>query len=290
MNKFLNIFDEKKKNDLKEEGYCIFEPNIEIQNWIGTDLNNLRTIIDDLINKEGDKAGFEGREEFYQEGKKFGLFANRLGNLPNKSRFFFNFCCLPINLLAAKEVIKNEICLSSSNFREPLKNSKQQALHIDWLPRQTNEETFDCVVAMYYLDDSNEANGAIKLIPKTHKILSYPDKYCNPNLDHPDEVTISMKAGSVIILNANIWHRGGANLDGSRRRIINAVYRNRRLKQGLCQKKYLDNKLIETMSEKEKYLFKVALKDEEQTEKIYGPGNHYRDWLKNNPEFDYSKP
>ena len=157
------------------------------------------------------------------------------------------------------------------------------------MPRHKTNDPFDCVVAMYYLDDTDETNGATKLIPKTHKLLNYPDKYCNPYLDHPDEICIPMKAGSIIILNSNIWHRGGANYIGSRRRIINAVYRNRKLKQGLCQKKYLNKKLIERMSEKEKYLFKVTMNDKEQIEKTYGPGNYYRNWLKENPEFDYSK-
>ena len=184
-------------------------------------------------------------------------------------------------------MIQSEICLSSSNFREPLKNCPQQPIHIDWLPRNEINEPFDCVVAMYYLDDATDSNGAIKLIPKSHKQFGYPDKYCNPYMDHPDEITLPMKTGSIIIINANLWHRGGANLDGSRRRIINSVYRNRKLKQGLSQKRYLDKKVIEKMSEEEKYLFKVSSTDLEQSEKIYGPGNHYREWLNRNPQFDY---
>ena len=45
-------------------------------------------------------------------------------------------------------------------------------------------------------------------------------------------------------------------LERKRRRIINATYRLRNLKQGLNQKMYLDKKLKKTLSYEEKYIFK----------------------------------
>lgn len=287
--KYSKIFDDKKRKQIDVEGYCIFEPNEYLSEWLGTELNFLRDKIDTLLEIEGEHAGYEGREEFYKEGKKFEPIANRLGNLPDKSKHFMNFCNYPPVIECANYIIKNEICLSSSNFREPLKNGKQQRLHIDWLPRFKNSDSFDCVIAMLYLDDSKVENGALKIVPGTHKKLGYPDQYCNPFIEHPESKSIILKSGSIIVLNCNIWHRGGANLSGERRRIINSIYRKRDLKQGLCQKKYLSKETISAMSYEQKKLFKVLNEDNEQEEKIFGPGNEYRQWLLKNSKFNYSK-
>ena len=54
-------------------------------------------------------------------------------------------------------------------------------------------------------------------------------------------------------------------------------------------KKYLSKKTISTMSYEQKKLFKVLNEDNEQEEKIFGPGNEYRNWLLKNPKFNYSK-
>jgi len=288
-NKYSKIFDAEKKETIDQQGYCVFEPNEKLYEWLGTGLNFLRDKIDSLLEIEGSHAGWEGREEFYKKGKKFEQIANRLGNLPNKSEHFMNFCNYPPIIECAKHVIKNEICLSSSNFREPLKNGKQQPLHIDWLPRLNESDNFDCVIAMLYLDDSNIKNGALKLVPGTHKKLGYPDQYCNPLMEHPRSKSNILKSGSIIVLNCNIWHRGGANISGERRRIINAIYRKRVLKQGLCQKKYLSKETISRMSYEQKKLFKVLKEDTEQEEKIFGPGKEYRQWLIENPKYNYSK-
>jgi len=43
------------------------------------------------------------------------------------------------------------------------------------------------------------------------------------------------------------------------------------------------------MSYEQKKLFKVLNEDNEQEEKIFGPGNEYRNWLLKNPKFNYSK-
>jgi len=284
-----NPIPQEKLNDLDNNGFCLFKPDKKIFSFLGKDLNYFKNCIDKLLKKEAEKAGYEGREEHYKEGKKFEPIASRLGNLPNKDNSFLNFVLLPELLWSAFYIIKKDIMFSSSNFREPLIGSKQQRLHIDWLPRFKHSENYDCVIAMLYLDDSNSDNGAIKVVPGSHKRLGYPDQYCNPYDEHPDSISIEAEAGSIIIVNSNLWHRGGPNISGKRRRIINAVYRNRELKQGLNQYVYINDVLKNKMKEEEKYLFKIRDVDNKQKEKIFGPGNEYREWLVRNPKFNYSK-
>lgn len=284
-----NIFSEEHKKNIDELGYCVFEPSEILLDWLETDIDQLHLLVDKLTKDEGEKAGFEGREEHYKPGKKFEPIANRLGNLPNKSRSFFKFCTYPPNLKCAEYLIKDEICVSSSNFREPLKNDMQQRLHIDWMPRKNQNDRFESIIAMLYLDDSNSLNGAIRLVPKSHRLTGFPDQYCNPFLTHQDEVILPAKKGSILLLNSNLWHRGGANFDGSRRRIINVSYRQKNLPQGLNQKKYLNKKIIESMTYEEKKLFKVLESDSGQIKKIVGPGDTYRQWLLENPDRNFSK-
>jgi len=278
----------KELNQLDELGYCLLEPSKSIMSYLGKDLDYMRSKIDYLLDKEGELSGYEGREEFYKKGKKFEPIASRLGNLPNKDRVFMNFVMLPHLLWSSFHIIKRDIMLSSSNFREPLKGSGQQRLHIDWKPLTKNSTNYECVIAMMYLDDSKKENGAIKVVPGSHKLTGYPDQYCNPYLEHKKSLTVEAKAGSIIILNCNIWHRGSENISGERRRIINAIYRWRSLKQGLNQKMYIDDKIKDGLKNEEKYFLKIRDNDPTQEEKIYGPGNDYRDWLKKNTKFNFS--
>ena len=286
---FSSLFNLEKKKQIDKEGYCVFEPTDDLFEWLGVDLNYLKDKVDLLLKEEGEFAGYEGREEYYKKGKKFEPIAERLGNLPDKDISFLKFCDYPPITDCARHIIQNEICLSSSNFREPLKNNKQQRLHIDWLPRFDQNEKFDCVIAMLYLDKSKLENGAIKIVPASHKKLGYPDQYCNPYLEHDKSKVLELKPGSIIVMNCNLWHRGGSNINGDRRRIINAIYRKRDLKQGLNQKKYLSKKTLSLMTMEQKKLFKVMEDDREQEEKIFGPGNNYREWLSKNKQYDHSK-
>ena len=67
-----------------------------------------------------------------------------------------NFVMLPHSLWSSFHIIKRDIMLSSSNFREPLKGSGQQRLQIDWKPLTKNSTNYECVIAMMYLDDSKK--------------------------------------------------------------------------------------------------------------------------------------
>ena len=211
--------------------------------------------------------------------------ANRIGNLLNKNRFFINLATLPEIVWGSYLVIQDEIKLSSVLFREPKKNCGDQNIHIDWIPRDSFSEGFSSFVAFLYLNDSNKLNGATKIVPKSHQKLSYPDKYIDPKLPYDKEITIAAKAGSILLLNSLVWHRGGNNLTGEKRGIIVVEYRKRNLKQLLNLRTYLSKKVQSKLNTHEKYLFGLRDQDIKQKEKSVGPGDHYRNWLKNNNHF-----
>ena len=166
-------------------------------------------------------------------------------------------------------------------YLENQKNSGEQDLHIDWIPRINLEEKYKSVVAFLYLNDSNKNNGATKIVPKSHLKLSYPDKYINPKMPYEKEIIIEAKAGSILILNSLIWHRGGANLTGDKRGIIVTEYRQRALKQLLNLKKYVSRSVKKYVGNRKIFVW-IERNDTNQKEDSAGPWYHYRNWLKQN--------
>ena len=227
----------KQKIFLDKEGYCLIEPSDYLFNWLGVDESNIRKIINELFKFEGFGAGAEGKEEFtIKKKKKIEQGADRLGNLLNKHIIFSKIATIPVLLHAAYHIISDDIKLSSIIFREPKKNFSEQEIHIDWHPRRKHSDKYKSVVCFYFLEESTKENGATIIIPKTHKKLGYPCEHINPFKKNSYEKIIEAKAGSILILNANTWHKGGENKVGKKRGMIAIEYRQRKLKQLLNQK------------------------------------------------------
>ena len=51
---------------------------------------------------------------------------------------------------------------------------------------------------------------------------------------------------------------------------------------------YIDDNIKDGLKNEEKYFLKIRDNDPTQEEKIFGPGNNYRDWLIKNPKFNFS--
>jgi len=283
-------FTLKYKELLDRDGYCLLPPDKSYWEWIGANPEDIRAIINSLLNKEGISAGSEGKEEFtVNKGKKIEQGAIRLGNLLNKNKIFSKIATIPEIIQASHSIIQDDIKLSSVLFRQPELNGEEQEIHIDWEPRWSEDEDYNDVIAFLYLEDANKSNGATTVVPGTHKKLGYPCQHINQNLKHRDEFLIEAKKGSILILNALTWHKGGSNQSGQDRGIIVVDYRNRKLKQLLNLKMYINENIIKKLSITEKYLFGLRKNDNFQKEKSVGPGEKYKNWLKKNPEFNYSK-
>ena len=121
----------EEKTTLKENGFVIFPPN----EFMNKNLNELNKISEDLITAEGDKGGWEGKEKYYKEGKKFEQGAERLGNLIEKHELFRELILQKEILASAREVIKDDIKIVAVHLRNPLKDCGYQRLHIDGYPR-----------------------------------------------------------------------------------------------------------------------------------------------------------
>tara|TARA_B100001057_G_scaffold494572_1_gene591431 strand:- start:3437 stop:4339 length:903 start_codon:yes stop_codon:yes gene_type:complete len=261
-----------QKNFINENGFLVLPP----PEFIKKNLKKLNKITSELINFEGIKGGWEGKEENYKEGKPFEPNADRLGNLIEKNLIFAELITIPEILAASHEVIKGDLKVGGLNLRNPHKNFGNQALHIDCFPRQKLDEPFSGVVCYIYLDESTIENGATKIIPKTHKKLGWPDDHIKTTAKHEKEFRAVVEAGSVIVLNLNTWHGGATNKNGNPRKTIFIQIKRREEQQLLSYKKYLSDRTKKKLDENQKYLLAVRENDPIQKENSYSVGKEYR--------------
>jgi hypothetical protein len=74
--------------------------------------------------------------------------------------------------------------------------------------------------ALYCIDEFTAENGATLVIPATHKEEAFPsDDYVRAN-----EQVIAAPAGSFLVLDCMVYHRGGRNRSGKDRRAVNHMY------------------------------------------------------------------
>ncbi|MBT2234736.1 phytanoyl-CoA dioxygenase family protein [Nonomuraea sp. NEAU-A123] len=64
------------------------------------------------------------------------------------------------------------------------------------------------ITCLIYLDAADEQTGPLLVVPGSHNRLDQP-----PATDDPldDQVMIQVQPGQVVLMNAAMWHRGGAN-------------------------------------------------------------------------------
>ena len=158
----------------------------------------------------------------------------------------------------------------------PKKNMGEQSYHIDILPRLKESDKYTGIVCAIFLDDSKIENGATRLIPETHKILGWPDDHIDTTKLHKKEIRATVKAGSVLIFNLNLWHAGAKNISGEDRKVIFLQIKNRKEPQLLNFKKYLSEKTKAELNPFEKYLLAVRAEDPTQTEDSFSTGEHYK--------------
>ena len=125
-----NLLSKKQKKFLESKGYLIIKPT----NFMKKNLKKLNLAAKKLIEKEGKRGGWEGKEKYYKKGKDFEKGANRLGNLINKKNIFRKLITMPEILAAAHTVIKGNIKICGFNLRNPLKGHGHQVVHIDLKP------------------------------------------------------------------------------------------------------------------------------------------------------------
>jgi len=217
---------EIEKQALDREGY------VALPGFMSAELlQALRRRLDELFELEGGHAG----AEFKQEPQ-----TRRLANLVNKGEIFGLMIVMPEILERVRHILGPEFKLGSLNARSANPHSDwAQPLHCD-LGAIADEKGYWVANTVWMLDDFTTSNGALRLVPGSHRWGQSPQQAVkDPLATHPQEILITGTAGTVVVMNAHMWHGGTANRTAEPRRALHAFYTRRDKPQQQYQKKLL---------------------------------------------------
>jgi ectoine hydroxylase-related dioxygenase (phytanoyl-CoA dioxygenase family) len=202
---------EAERRKLDDEGYVVLDRFMSVDF-----VTRLRDAVERLWSDEGGRAG----AEFKQEEQ-----TRRLANLVNKGELFQRMIAMKDVLPYVKQVLGPKIKLSSVNARSANPYSDWvQPLHAD-MGAIPDERGYWVCNTVWMLDDFTTQNGAIRMVPGSHRSGKLPqDVLPDPKAVHPDEVLLTGAAGTVVVMNAHMWHGGTANRTGAPRRALHAFY------------------------------------------------------------------
>lgn len=211
----------------------------------------LRRRIAELFAEQGEQAG----AEFKQEPG-----TDRLANLVNHGELFEQAIAEPKLLAAVERVLGAEFKLSSLNARSARPHSDWvQPLHCDTgaLPDERGNSVCNII---WMLDDFTTENGATRFVPGTHRAGMLPqDALEDPAVPHPREQLVTGKAGTVVVMNAHLWHGGTANRTDRPRLALHSFYCRRDQPQQQYQKRLLGETVRQRLSGELRWL--LALDD-----------------------------
>ena len=174
-------------------------------------------------------------------------------NLHNKNLGWFNLFTHPEVIKVLDSMLldgsyKNSepYYLNNISARRPLKNNLGQQLHLDSRLPGLNR----CIVAnvLWAIDDFTEQNGATRVVPGSHKFMNFPED----GVVDERELVITAPKGSAIIFNANLWHRGGGNFDGTSRWALALGYARWFIKPSFDYMKNMPREMFDKLSPADK--------------------------------------
>ena len=95
--------------------------------------------------------------------------------------------------------------------------------------------------ALFCVDDFSEETGGTHVLPGSHKLEAFPSE----TFVKKNERCVTAKAGSVLLFDAMLYHRAGANSSESKRRALNHLYTLPFLKQQISIPEALQGKFSE---------------------------------------------
>jgi ectoine hydroxylase-related dioxygenase (phytanoyl-CoA dioxygenase family) len=264
----LEIYNElmtaQQQGQLDRDGYVVLE-----QFMSDAFLLEVRSRVEQLFAEEGCHAG----SEFKQEPQ-----TRRLANLVGKGEVFIQTIAMPGILDFVRQVLGPEFKLGSLNMRSANPHSDWvQPLHAD-MGAVPDEKGYWVCNTVWMLDDFTNENGAIRMIPGTHKSGKLPQQVlADPMAPHPEEILLTGSAGTVVVMNAHMWHGGTANGTSAHRRAMHAFYCRWDKPQQQYQKKLLP---LEVQSRLSPELRKLLAIDDSLNDELCATGANQSGFMK----------
>lgn len=138
-------------------------------------------------------------------------------NLVRRDALFREALQEPEVVSIAEALLGKDCILHSFEARSALPGGGTQSLHRD-MPFVRDIALSLNVVWM--LDDFTEANGATRVVPRSHLRAEGPER----DRVYPDEVLAVAPAGTLLLFNTMTWHGGGPNHTDRIRRAFHVHY------------------------------------------------------------------
>jgi len=200
------MLTDSARQQLEEQGFLALPGFLS-----EAEVEKFRARVEELFVLEGDQSG----SEFKQEPG-----ARRLANMVDKGEIFETVIQTPEVLECIEVVLGPDFKLSSLNVRSANPHGKSaQPLHVDSgeLPDERGNAVCNSV---WMLDDFTELNGALRVVPGSHKWMRLPE----PGVQVDGEMLVTGKAGTVVVMNAHVWHGGSENQTDYQRRAMHVYY------------------------------------------------------------------
>jgi ectoine hydroxylase-related dioxygenase (phytanoyl-CoA dioxygenase family) len=194
------------KQSLESRGYLILPRFLSL-----AQVGQFNHRIEEIFAEEGNSAGTEFKQE---PGTR------RLANMVDKGELFEKIIETPFILECIEAVLGPDFKLSSVNVRSANPHGNcGQPLHIDGgeLP---DERGYSVCNSVWMLDDFTKENGALRVVPGSHRWHSRPQS----GVETDDEILLTGMAGTVVVMNAHMWHGGTNNRTSLPRRAMHVYY------------------------------------------------------------------
>lgn len=142
----------------------------------------------------------------------------RVHDLVEYDPVFADLLLHPVVVAHVRVLLGDDLSVSNFSANIALPGSRSMNPHNDqstvmpepWVQRYTMN-------AIWCLDDIDEANGATRYLPDSHRFTCFADV--------PDDPTVGMRsfeapAGSVVLMDGRLWHTSGANTTADRERAL----------------------------------------------------------------------
>ena len=238
--------DTESLRRLQQDGYVVFP------GFLAADrVTRLANEVERLYEAEGENAGSEFRMEPN---------SRRLANLVDKGEIFRRLITVPEILDAIEAVLGPEFKLSSLNARSANPQSDSaQPLHAD-MGAIADERGYWVCNTVWMLDDFTPVNGALRVVPGSHRFHKLPEA----NSRYSEEILVTGRAGTVVVMNAHMWHGGTANHTDAPRRAIHGFYCRSDKPQQQYQKALLRPETVAALTAQERRI--LALDDAQNDE------------------------
>jgi ectoine hydroxylase-related dioxygenase (phytanoyl-CoA dioxygenase family) len=195
------------RHHLQEDGVVVIDNVLD-----ASQVSTLHTLLDEEIERDLALGVLFRDQEDCNE---------RLLDIVCRHKAFRDLVEHPLSKAVASAWLKPRYRLSSFGANVTTPGSKTMFIHADQIYVPAPWPSYPLALNLIWaLDDFTLERGATHFLPGSHKSDRGPDT----TKFYPDTVPIICKAGSVVAMDARVWHHTGANTTADQRRAALLLY------------------------------------------------------------------